>query len=83
METKQTSLVAATLQKTPKTFQAKKHSKAINKSSSNIGRSDDKKTSSTEKSTKFLTVNGPTKSDHTSKRTSEAGTELQGIINVI
>ena len=74
-----------TAKEKPKTSQAKEHSKATepeSKSSSSTSRSDDKKASSTEKSTKSSSVNGPTKSDHTSKRTSEAGTESQGIINV-
>ena len=74
-----------TAKEKPKSSQSKEHSKATepeSKSSSGTSRSDDKKASSSEKSTKSSTVNGPTKSDHTSKRTPEAGTESQGMINV-
>ena len=67
----------------PRASQAKEHSKATepeSKSSSSNSRSDDKKTSS-EKSTKSSTVNGPSKSDHTSKRVSDTGAaESQGMV---
>ena len=57
--------------------QTKEHSKATepeSKGNSSNSRSDDKKA---EKSTKSLTINGPSKSDHSSKRVSDT-TESQG-----
>lgn len=61
--------------------QAKEHSKATEPESKS-SRSDDKKSS--EKSTKSsLAVNGPSRSDHLSKRVSDTGTtESQGINDI-
>ena len=70
-----------TAKEKPRASQAKEHSKATEpESKSSSSRSEDKKTSS-EKSTKSSTVNGPSKSDHTSKRVSDTGAaESQGML---
>ena len=75
-----TGIVNGAAKEKPRTSHTKEHSKATTesdtKTSSGGSKSEEKKVS-TEKSTKSSSVNGPTKTDHPSKRTSDAN-ESQG-----
>jgi len=75
-----TGIVNGAAKEKPRTSHTKEHSKTTTesdtKASSGGSKSEEKKVS-TEKSTKTSTANGPTKTDHPSKRTSDAN-ESQG-----
>jgi len=63
----------------PRTSHTKEHAKATTESDTkSSGSKTEEKKGSTEKTTKSSTANGPTKTDHPSKRTSDAANELQG-----